>query len=594
MFKRILVAYDGSDGAQAALRAGIGLAKSPGTELYSISVEEHLPRYAASISEVEGAREQIDEHFRALTKQAQDVAALEGVELETAVRQGHAVQSILDLARERRCDLLILGAHGHSRVYERVIGSTSLSLVRLASCSVLVVRPRRGADWLGGIKRILVGVDGSPLGQLALRAAVDLATLCGASMSGITIRETSLLVRAEEAEAAYVTQLRAAAQEHTRAAGVSFEHVTATGHAAQTLRDRARAVSADLIVLGATGLEHPWSGTIGGTASVVASESPCPVLLIRSPTALLHVEDIMARAVSSVTTDAPLADVVELLLRRNVKALPVVDARHHVAGIITGGDLLERGDINLRLSIKQELDTQSLQDRLRALSRSPKAARDVMTRHVQTVEADTDLATVIRLMAARRVKRLPVVNEQRELVGIVSRADVLRAIAALPEPAEAPAHALPGAGRTVADATVREVPVVTTEAAAEEVLERVVESPMRRVVVTSSTGTALGLISDRDLLARSSPETRPWILRLLTGKGPRGPERRTPDHPGVLTAADLMAPDLITVRPEDSLARAIRLMMQHRVKRLVVVDEDGRFRGLVDRREIVRLLAAER
>ncbi len=594
MFKRILVAYDGSDGAQAALRAGIGLAKSPGTELYSISVEEHLPRYAASISEVEGAREQIDEHFRALTKQAQDVAALEGVELETAVRQGHAVQSILDLARERRCDLLILGAHGHSRVYERVIGSTSLSLVRLASCSVLVVRPRRGADWLGGIKRILVGVDGSPLGQLALRAAVDLATLCGASMSGITIRETSLLVRAEEAEAAYVTQLRAAAQEHTRAAGVSFEHVTATGHAAQTLRDRARAVSADLIVLGATGLEHPWSGTIGGTASVVASESPCPVLLIRSPTALLHVEDIMARAVSSVTTDAPLADVVELLLRRNVKALPVVDARHHVAGIITGGDLLERGDINLRLSIKQELDTQSLQDRLRALSRSPKAARDVMTRHVQTVEADTDLATVIRLMAARRVKRLPVVNEQRELVGIVSRADVLRAIAALPEPAEAPAHALPGAGRTVADATVREVPVVTTEAAAEEVLERVVESPMRRVVVTSSTGTALGLISDRDLLARSSPETRPWILRLLTGKGPRGPERHTPDHPGVLTAADLMAPDLITVRPEDSLARAIRLMMQHRVKRLVVVDEDGRFRGLVDRREIVRLLAAER
>ena len=43
MFRRILVAYDGSEGARAALRMGIGLAKSPGTELYSISVEEHLP-----------------------------------------------------------------------------------------------------------------------------------------------------------------------------------------------------------------------------------------------------------------------------------------------------------------------------------------------------------------------------------------------------------------------------------------------------------------------------------------------------------------------------------------------------------------------
>src|SRR5438093_8760510 len=95
MFKRILVAYDGSEGARAALRMGIGLAKSPGTELYSISVEEHLPCYAATIGEVEGARERIDEHFRALTKQAQDSAALQGVDLEPVVRQGHELQAIL-------------------------------------------------------------------------------------------------------------------------------------------------------------------------------------------------------------------------------------------------------------------------------------------------------------------------------------------------------------------------------------------------------------------------------------------------------------------------------------------------------------------
>src|SRR6266511_935580 len=195
MFKRILVAYDGSEGAQAALRMGIGLGKSPGTELYSISVEEHLPRYAATIGEVEDAREQIDEHFRALTKQAQDSAVLQGVDLETVVRQGHELQAILDFARQRRCDLLLLGSHGHRRVF----GSTSLSLVRLASCSVLITRSRMEADGLGGIKRILVGLDGSPLGRLAFRAAVDFAILCGASVIGITIREVSPLARADEA-----------------------------------------------------------------------------------------------------------------------------------------------------------------------------------------------------------------------------------------------------------------------------------------------------------------------------------------------------------------------------------------------------------
>jgi nucleotide-binding universal stress UspA family protein/CBS-domain-containing membrane protein len=593
MFKRILVAYDGSEGAQAALRTGIGLAKSTGAELYSISVEEHLPRYAASISEVEGAREQIDEHFRALTKRARDAAALQGVELETAVRQGHEIESILDFARGRRCDVLILGFQGHSRVFERVIGSTSLSLVRLASCSVLIVRPQREADGFSTIKRILVGLDGSPLSRLAFRTAVDFAILCGASIIGVTVREVSPLARAEEAETSYVAQIKEAAGEHARTAGVAFEHVARTGHAAQAIREQARDAGADLIVLGATGLEHPWSGTIGGTAGTVASETSRSVLLVRSPQALLHVDDIMVRAVSSVMMDTRLGEVVELLLRRNVKALPVLDARRHVVGIITGGDLLNRGDLDLRLSIKRELDADTVRERLRTLARSLKSARDVMTRHVQTVEAEADLATVIRLMAARRVKRLPVVNEHEELVGIVSRADVLRAIAALPEPSEAAEHELPAAGRTVADAATTEVPVLPAGASAEEVLERVVESPLRRVVVTTPTGTVLGLVSDRDLLARSSPETRPWILRMLMGKGPRKAAKHALGHHGALTAADVMAPSLITVRPEDSLGHAIRLMMQHRVKRLVVVDEDGRFRGLVDRREILRLLAGE-
>jgi CBS-domain-containing membrane protein len=70
-------------------------------------------------------------------------------------------------------------------------------------------------------------------------------------------------------------------------------------------------------------------------------------------------------------------------------------------------------------------------------------------------------------------------------------------------------------------------------------------------------------------------------------------DQRPPGHAGTLTAADMMAPSLIPLRPEDSLAHAMRLMLQHRLKRLAVVDEAGHFRGMVDRREILRLLAGE-
>ncbi len=513
--------------------------------------------------------------------------------LETVVRRGHEVGEILAFAREGCFDLLVLGAHGHSRIFERILGSTSLALARLAPCSVFIVRPPRGRPaTLDQIKRILVGVDGSPLGRLAFRTPLDLATLCAAAVLGVTVREVSPLAGSGAREDAYADQLRAAAGEHARAAGVGYEHVVRTGHAAQVLREEARAAGADLVVAGATGLEHPWSVTLGGTAAGVAIEAACSVLLVRPPQAALHVRDLMVRAVSAVTADTPLSDVVELLLRRDVKALPVLDPRRRVVGIITGGDLLTRGGVGLRLSIERELDPGALREQFRALARGRLTARDVMTRHVHTVGPDTDLATVIRLMAAHRVKRLPVVDGEKTLVGIVSRADVLRTIAAVPVPETPAAHEVPATARMVAEAAVTEVPAVPPDAAAQEVLERLLASPLRRVVVVDGDGRALGLVSDRDLLVRSGPDTRPWLVRVLRGGRPAS--RVTAGAPAGSTAAALVAPGLVTVRPEDSLVHAVRLMMQHRVKRLVVVDDQGRFRGLVDRREILRLLAEDR
>jgi nucleotide-binding universal stress UspA family protein len=140
MFKRILVGYDGSEGARAALRCGIDLAKALGGEVSSISVEEHLPHYAASISEVKAAKEQIDEYFRALAKQARDLAGLSGVSLETIVKQGHEVETIVTTAKEGKFDLLIIGYHGHSRILGRVMGSTAQSIARLSPCPVLLAK----------------------------------------------------------------------------------------------------------------------------------------------------------------------------------------------------------------------------------------------------------------------------------------------------------------------------------------------------------------------------------------------------------------------------------------------------------------------
>lgn len=140
MLERILVAHDGSDGAQKAFDWAIELASRLNTKLHMVSVEEHLPRYAESLSELEEEKEEEDSYFGQLAEQAKRRAALHNVELECKVVVGHGVKAIVDFVREGEFDLLIVGFTGHSRVYEHLWGGTSQNLTRLAPCSVVVVK----------------------------------------------------------------------------------------------------------------------------------------------------------------------------------------------------------------------------------------------------------------------------------------------------------------------------------------------------------------------------------------------------------------------------------------------------------------------
>ena len=70
MYKKILIANDGSEGAKKALRVAIDLAKKYGAELHSISVEEGVPHYAATIGEVDEFRKEANEFFGQINDEA--------------------------------------------------------------------------------------------------------------------------------------------------------------------------------------------------------------------------------------------------------------------------------------------------------------------------------------------------------------------------------------------------------------------------------------------------------------------------------------------------------------------------------------------
>ncbi len=74
MFKKILVGYDGSDGAKKALRTAIDIAKHYGAELHSISVEEDFPHYAATVGEVLEAKAEKNNYFRRMNEEVHQIA----------------------------------------------------------------------------------------------------------------------------------------------------------------------------------------------------------------------------------------------------------------------------------------------------------------------------------------------------------------------------------------------------------------------------------------------------------------------------------------------------------------------------------------
>lgn len=139
MFRKILIAHDGSKGGGKALAAAIDLAQQHNADLHMISVEE-MPRFASSIDEVVEEQAQAKHRFDKLIRLARDQAKASQVSLAAHVVAGHTVPSIVEFIEREGCDLLVIGFMGHSALYNRMIGSTTERLVELAPCPVLVIK----------------------------------------------------------------------------------------------------------------------------------------------------------------------------------------------------------------------------------------------------------------------------------------------------------------------------------------------------------------------------------------------------------------------------------------------------------------------
>jgi nucleotide-binding universal stress UspA family protein len=283
LFEKILVPLDGTAESAGALPMARAMARATGATFTLLRVvptdkDEHATRQAQH--DLDGI--------------AADLTA-GGLSAKTVVRIADTAQQIVEQARADGTDLIVMRTRGRAGLTRAVLGSVAERVLELSPVPLLLVR--RGDRYVSHVKSVLVPVDGSPGGALALGAAVGVA-----EASGAYLRLVEVVVPiptyvygayayngAMYVDPAWDEEARLSAQTYVdglaarlRSGGLTVEtEVCIAPSVADAIADIAEARGIDLIVMSTEALTGAARAVLGSVADAVVRAARCPVLLLR-------------------------------------------------------------------------------------------------------------------------------------------------------------------------------------------------------------------------------------------------------------------------------------------------------------------------
>jgi len=155
----------------------------------------------------------------------------------------------------------------------------------------------------------------------------------------------------------------------------------------------------------------------------------------------MKAEDVMTRNVISIDPDATVLQAARLMLQHRISGLPVIDKGGQLVGVISEGDFLRRRETKTEHRRSRWLEFLMGPGRVAAEYSHSHGSKvsEVMTTDVKTVDDVTPLEDIVELMERRRIKRVPVMCG-REVVGIVTRSNLMHAMVSLARAAQGPAE----------------------------------------------------------------------------------------------------------------------------------------------------------
>jgi len=282
MLANILVPLDGTPESNAALPLARTVAQATGgsiTLLRVIKPEHGTPFAEASIE---------------LQRVARELAGA-GPSVKSVAYEGDDVaRAVLEQIQRQSTDLVIMRTHGRAGLERAVLGSVTQQVVARGRVPVMVLRP--GDRTITQIRKLLVPIDGSPGGTLALGTAVQLSKSTGASLQLLEVAQpASNWLYAGDAyggmsyyDPTWDDEALASARTYVegvvkrlRAAGVEADgDARQVPSVAEGIVHAADAANADVIVMSTRALTGPARAVLGSTADAVVRTAHCPVLLV--------------------------------------------------------------------------------------------------------------------------------------------------------------------------------------------------------------------------------------------------------------------------------------------------------------------------
>jgi len=280
-YNKLLVAVDGSDSGRNALRQAFRLARD---EKKWITVVAINPRYEGDLSlvGVSNIKEVLKGPGEKILAEARRMAEEEKATIKTRLEEGGVFEKIIEVAEEEKCDLIIMGRRGMTRLERALMGGVTARVIGHFRGRVLVVPRDTSLGW----DNILVATDGSVYSEAAVEEAINYAQSYGGALKILSVVNVTDEFQAQAPGLVEKLVDRAKnnledIRDRASRAGVAAGIFVREGEPYKVITALAGQLNADIIIMGSHGRTGLTRIFMGSVTSRVIGHAPCPVMVVK-------------------------------------------------------------------------------------------------------------------------------------------------------------------------------------------------------------------------------------------------------------------------------------------------------------------------